>query len=334
MKKVTAIILAVLLTAAIFAGCSSDGGAVKTGFAVISTIAKSTDATADKAGLAEADSVLVAVTVDGAGKIVKCVIDSIQTKVNFSNTGKITTPLTTEVKTKNELGTEYGMKKASKLGKEWNEQAAALANYVVGKTVAEVKAIAVDDTKHPTGADLKSSVTMSIGDYIAGIEKAVANATDIGSKKTDKLGVDASTNIAKSTDATADKAGLAQAYSIYAVTTTDASGKITACILDGSQTNVNFTTAGKITTALTATFKTKNELGTEYGMKKVSKIGKEWNEQAAAFAKYVIGKTSAQVAGITMDATKHATGTDLTSSVTVTVGDFITNIQAAIASAK
>lgn len=67
------------------------------------------------------------------------------------------------------------MKKVSSIGKEWNEQAAAFAKYVTGKTLDEVKGIKVEDGK-AADADLKASVTVSIGDYIKVIEKAVNNA--------------------------------------------------------------------------------------------------------------------------------------------------------------
>ena len=50
----------------------------------------------------------------------------------------------------------------------------------------------------------------------------------------------------------------------------------------------------------------------------------EWNEQAAAFAQYVTGKTAAQVAGISVtETTKPADGTDLASSVTIAIGGFM-----------
>ncbi len=332
MKKLAILFMVVMLMSVFITGCGNTGNSVKTGLAVISSIAKSADVT-DGVGLAQMDSVVVAVTVDNSGKIVKCIIDSVQTQVNFSAEGKITTPLDTIFKTKNELGTEYGMIKASKIGKEWNEQAASLAAYVVGKTAVQVEGIAVDEATYPTGADLTSSVTMHIGDFKIAIRKAMENAKDIGSSKDDKLGLGIQTTIDKSTDA-GEKAGLAQAYSFYTVTTTDSSGVITGCILDGSQTNVNFDSSGKITSDLNQTFKTKNELGDEYGMKKASTIGKEWFEQAAAFADYVVGKTVDQVAGIAVDESAVPTGTDLTSSVTVSIGGFRETIKKAIAGAK
>lgn len=333
MKRNIAFILALVLLSMLFTSCATqDQDTVKTGLAVISSTAKSKDA-AEGDGLAQIDSAVYAVMVDGQGKIIKCVIDAVQTKINFSNAGIITTPLDTVVKTKNELGTEYGMKTSSGIGKEWNEQAAAFAEYVVGKTSDEVAAIAVNESKYPTDADLTSSVTINIGGFIDGIQKAIANAKDMGAKKTDKLGLGITTNIAKSTDA-GENAGLAQAYSYYAAVTTDADGKITSCILDASQTNVNFDTAGKITSDIAAAHKTKNESGDAYGMKSKSGIGKEWYEQAAAFAEYVTGKTVSEVEGIAIDADTHPTDTDLTSSVTISIGDFQETIKKASSTAK
>ena len=99
-----------------------------------------------------------------------------ETNVNFSKAGKITSDLKAELKTKDELGAAYGMKKASKIGKDWNEEAAAFAKYVVGKTVAEVKGVAVNEKGEPTDKELTASVTISVGDFTKVIDKAVANA--------------------------------------------------------------------------------------------------------------------------------------------------------------
>ncbi len=309
----------------------STDDAVKTGLAVISSVAKSADA-GEKDGLAQTDSVVVAVTVDKDGKIVKCAIDTAQTKINFSKEGKILSDLKAEYKSKQELGNEYGMKKASKIGKDWFEQANAFADYVLGKTVAEIKGIAVNEEGIPTDAELSTSVTVHITDYVTAIEKAVSNAKELGAKASDKLGLAAVTNIAKSTDA-GEKEGLAQAYSNYSATTFDAAGKITSCIIDASQSNVNFSKEGKITTDLKAELKTKNELGDAYGMKKASKIGKEWFEQADAFAKYVVGKSVDEVKGIAVTE-GVPTVAELTSAVTVHITDFTSMIEKASKSAK
>ncbi len=337
MKKIIVLILTLSMSVAVLAGCgagSAAGGAVKTGLGVVSSIAKSADVTAEKEGLAEVNSTVAAVTVDKDGKIVKCEIDVAQTKINFSAEGKITTPLDGEFKTKQELGEAYGMKKASGIKKEWNEQADAFAAYVAGKTLEQVKGIAINAEGVPTGSDLTSSVTVHITDLTAAIEKAVNNAKDLGAKAGDKLGLGIVTTINKSTDATAEKEGLAQAYSMYTATTFAADGKITSSVIDSSQSNVNFTTDGKITSDLKAELKTKNELGDAYGMRKNSGIKKEWNEQAAAFAAYTVGKTAAQVKGVAVNAEGVPTASELTSSVTVHITDFLTIIEKASANAK
>ncbi|MBA4686176.1 MAG: hypothetical protein H2184_03405 [Candidatus Galacturonibacter soehngenii] len=312
---------------------ATEGTGAKTGIAINTSIEKSTAAGAED-GLAQIDSTVVAVLVDADGKILDCKIDAAQTKINFSAEGKITTDLASEIKSKQELGADYGMAKASSIQKEWNEQANAFAAYVVGKTVDEVKGIAVNDEGVATDADLAASVTIKLGGYIATIEKAVANAKELGASNEDKLGLGVNTTINKSTDATAEAEGLAQAYSFYEAVTVDASGKITSAVVDSTQGNVNFDTKGAITSDLTAAVQTKQELKENYGMKKASAIGKEWYEQADAFAAYVTGKTLDEVKGITVNAEGYAEDADLTSSVTVHIGPFITVTEKAVASAK
>jgi len=315
------------------AGREAAGDALKTGMAVITSIASSKDA-GEKDGLAQVDSTVAAVTLDKDGKIVDCKIDVAQTKINFSKEGKITTALDTVFKSKQDLGTEYGMAKNSGIQKEWNEQANAFAEYVKGKTVEEVKGISLNEEGRPADKELTASVTIHVNEFIEAIEKAAANAKDLGAKRGDKLGLGVFTTISKSADATAEKDGVAQAYTNYSATTFSSDGKITSCIIDASQTDVNFSVDGKLKTDLNTEFKTKDELGEAYGMKKQSKIGKEWSEQAAALASYVVGKTVDQVKGIAVNEEGVPTEAELTSSVTIHIGDYITVIEKAAASAK
>jgi hypothetical protein len=347
MKKFNLLFLSIILVALMVSACGpttgptattspttvQTGEAVRTGFGVVTSIAKSTDATSKENGLAQVDSTVVALTLGEDGKITNCVIDAIQTKINFTNKGAITTPLDTEFKSKQALGSEYGMGKVSSIKKEWNQQADAFAQYVIGKTVDEVKGIAVNDEGVSTEPDLTSTVTIHVGDFIKAIEKAASNAKDMGAKAGDKLGLGIKTTISKS-KAAGNEDGTAQAYSNYAVTTTDSSGKITSCIIDGSQSDVKFSKAGKITSDLNAAPKTKVELGDDYGMKQASGIGKEWFEQAQAFADYVMGKTISEVKGISLDEEGHATEADLKSSVTISLGDYIEVIDKSVSNAR
>ncbi len=296
----------------------------------MTSLSKSTDA-GEKDGLAEVDSTVVAVTVDSKGKIQKCTIDAVGAQVYFDTKGQLVTPPTTVFKTKNELVDDYGMKKASGIGKEWYEQAEAFAKYVEGMTVDEVKGIKVDEMNYPIQTDLKASVTISIGGFVKGIEKAVQMAQEGGAAEADKLNIGILTTMSKSISAAEDKPGLAQVTSTFAAVTRDAGGRISSCILDESLGNINFNAMGKITTDLSTMPQTKNELGEAYGMKKASGIGKEWMEQAAAFAKYVTGKTPAEVSGIAVDDKGYVVTEDIKTSVTISIGDFLAALMKATA---
>ena len=56
----------------------------------------------------------------------------------------------------------------------WDEQAAAFASYVTGKTVAEATGIAVTEEGNAGDADLAASVTIGVGDFLTLVEKAGA----------------------------------------------------------------------------------------------------------------------------------------------------------------
>ncbi len=148
----------------------------KLGLGIITNMNKSKDAEADKEGQCQAYSTYVAVTTDSDGKITAAVIDSTQGTVKFDAEGKITSDLTSGVKTKRQLGDDYGMKAASGIGKEWYEQAANMEVYLVGKTAGEVTGIAVDADGKGTEPDLLAGVTISIDGYQAAAVKAIENA--------------------------------------------------------------------------------------------------------------------------------------------------------------
>ena len=147
----------------------------KLGVSAEATIAKSKPATADEEGVVEGYANIVAATFDADGKVTSAIIDAAQTKINFDTTGKITSDITATYPTKVEIGDDYGMKSASGIGKEWYEQVKALADYFVGETVAEIKAIPLTDGA-PSGDDLKTSVTIGVASQIALLENAFNTA--------------------------------------------------------------------------------------------------------------------------------------------------------------
>jgi len=294
---------------------------VKTGLSMIGSLANSA-APGEKDGKAEADVTIVAVTVDDNGVIDDCAIDMIQTKVGFDKEGKLLTDTATVFSSKNELGDDYGMRKASAIGKEWNEQAAAFAEYCKGKTVAELEGIAVGADGKATDADLAASVSLAVGEFVPYVVDAVNKAEHLGAGKGDKLVLTSESTISKSKDATADKDGQAQAYD-FACALTLNGDEITSCFIDALQGTVKFNNKGEITSDITAAVDSKDVLGEAYGMKSSSAIGKEWNEQARAFAEYVTGMTLDDALGIAVTEDGHAGDADVAAICSVSIGSFM-----------
>ena len=129
-------------------------------------------------GTAPVESYSCSVVLNDEGVIQSVRFDVVQIRIKFDLEGKLvegdyTTPLPSKI----DLNEDYGMRKASPIGKEWFEQMAAFEEYCVGKTVEEVAntPTKVRDENHtttPDVADLATSCTMNIGDYIIVLVKA------------------------------------------------------------------------------------------------------------------------------------------------------------------
>ncbi len=339
MKRMLLLALIGLMVMSILAGCAGTvvvigdctcpgnedvkpaDGAVKTGLAVTTKISDSTSAAEGKEGAIEYDVTMAAVMVDGDGVIRSCSIDSVPATVKIDDSGSITSDITAAIQTKNERGDSYGMVAYGGAIAEWDAQVAALCDYAVGKTVAELKNGAIDETgKAPEGSDLASSATIYLGGYVSAIEAAVKNAKYLGAFEGDTLALVTENTLGSSIPATAEKDGTAQLdVSIGVVTSKD--GVITSCIIDAVQAKINFSNKGVITSDLSAQVKTKNELGADYGMVAWGNAKAEWNQQAASFASYVTGKTLEEVNGIAVTEGKPADA-DLAASVTISIGGF------------
>ncbi|MBO7184827.1 MAG: hypothetical protein J6V34_03395 [Oscillospiraceae bacterium] len=291
-------------------------GAVKTGLAIVTNLRDSKNAE-----LAKFDVTLVAVLVDDQGVIVDCVIDSIGADVTFDATGTITSALSEDVATKNELGDSYNMVGYGGAKYEWYQQADALAKFALGKTAEELKNGAIDETGYaPAGSDLASSATIYLGGYVNAIAEAVANAKHLGAQGGDELILASCSNTTSSLNATTEENGTAQ-LNCDATALTVKDGKITSCYIDSVQAKVSFDATGTITTDITSGAKTKNQLGKDYNMMAWGGAKYEWNEQAASFAAYITGKTAAEVAGIAVTEGKPSDA-DLAASVTISIADF------------
>lgn len=136
---------------------------------------KSKSQTEDKGALGQVDTTISAVVLDKDGKVAKTLIDTAQTKVQYSLEGTVETSKEEAPKSKKELGDEYGMKGASEIKKEWFEQIESLEDWTVGKTPAEVEALETAEDV-PTSEDLKTSVTIKVGGYMEAMKEASESA--------------------------------------------------------------------------------------------------------------------------------------------------------------
>ncbi len=152
----------------------------KYGLGTVTSIGSVAEATAEKPGAAQVNTTIASLVLDAEGKIVSVTWDVQQTKIQFSLEGKPVN-LPEDIKSKLEIGAAYGMIKASQIGKEWNEQIEAFAEYAKGKTVEEMLSIPTfqRDDAHPSVPDveeLKASVSIDVGGYLAALKKAAENA--------------------------------------------------------------------------------------------------------------------------------------------------------------
>lgn len=127
------------------------------------------------------------------------------------------------------------------------------------------------------------------------------------------------------------KTGTAQVDATVATVVLGADGKIVACRIDVAQNKMNVAD-GQV--ELEKTFKTKMELGDDYGMASSpyspdnngDGIVKEWYEQALAFEAYVVGKTVAEVEAMTTkEVNGHQISADdalLSAGCTIQIVDF------------
>ena len=133
-------------------------------------------------GAAPIDSISCSVVLDDNGVIKSVRFDVVQPRIKFDVEGKLVEDdYTASIPSKIDKGEAYGMIKASTIGKEWFEQIAAFEEYCVGKTVEEVtnmptKSANDDHPSVPDVADLATTVTMNVGEFIEALVKAASLA--------------------------------------------------------------------------------------------------------------------------------------------------------------
>ena len=306
-------------------------GIAKVGIASTISFGKSKDLEDDK-GAAQEDTMVAAVAFDKDGKVVKVEVDTAQNKADIKDDGTFDFDTEAKGKTKKELGADYNMKAASEIGKEWDEQMASLEEYFVGKTAEEIKNIETEESV-PTDADLKASVTMKIDGYKELVAKAWDNAVEV--ENVEKIGLGIISDFGHGTKEKPDDKGASVEFNTtYARVALDAEGKVVKTIIDTAQNTVAYTADGKLETDIEAEGTTKKALGADYNMKAASEIGKEWDEQIAAFEDWTVGKTADEIKNLEVDESGKTADADLKASVTMSVNGYVEVVSEAIDKAK
>ena len=307
------------------------------GLGVITTVGRSVDYDPenDIMPMAQVDSVIVTATFDQDGRVVDVLIDTAQVRVEFDEELQVATDPTAEFLSKRELGDDYGMRRASEIEKEWDEQIASLEEWMVGKTVDEIKALDLLDDGAPADPDLLTSVTMTVTVYIEALEKAYQNAVDVlpGAEMLG-LGHNIAINRSVGYDADNEIMPMAQVDVNIAAAAFDGTGQVAAVLIDAAQTRVNFDEQGQVTSDRTATYPTKKELGDDYGMRRASPIEREWYEQIASLEEWMVGKIVDEITALDLLEDGAPDDPDLITAVTMTVSYYLEALNEAYTRAR
>ena len=313
MKKLICVLLSILmiLSVAAFVGCdkanetettagettageTNEQTTVKLGLGVYTATPSVTDATDEKDGQGNVAITAAVITVDANGKVVACELDTADLTVKYTAEGKAVA--SNGFKTKYEQGADYNMVAYGGAAKEWFEQADAFESFVVGKTLAEIKAAVAEGDKGNSDV-VAAGCTIKINDFVGAIEKAFANLTDSAatSASTLKLGMNVDQTTA---DATEEKDGSNQVETTIFAAAVDANGKVQAAASDCIQVKFTFNQTGASTFDTTKALASKREQGANYGMVAWGGAAKEWFEQADAFNALCVGKTATEIVAL------------------------------------
>ena len=298
MKKLICALLCVLMLATALVACDKapseqPEATLKMGLGVYTATPTTTDATEEKDGQGKVAITAAVISVDADGKVVACQLDTADLTVKFTADGKAIA--NDGFKTKYEQGADYNMVTYGGAAKEWFEQADAFETVVVGKTLAEIKALVAEGNKG-TADVVAAGCTIMINEFVNAIEKAAQGAKDSDLTKDAIVKVTMAAE-QTCTDATEDKAGSNKiATTIFAAALKD--GKVALASSDCVEIDFTFDVAGKSTFDASKEIKSKREKGDNYNMVAYGGAVAEWYAQADAFDAACVGKTASEIAGL------------------------------------
>ena len=177
--------------------------------------------------------------------------------------------------------------------------------------------------------------TPNNGDNSNGSENGGTPAAPSPNGATTRIGLGMAVDSAVS-PAEDDDDGRAEAKVTTCALLLDQEGKILSVKFDCTEAIATYNKAGAVTWP--DTYKSKKELGYDYGLKNYSSIGKEWFEQVNALEDYCTGKTVSDVSSMQLKEEDGRKGVpaaaELTSTCTISCDQFIEALKKAEMSAK
>ena len=212
MKKFTAILTAFMLSAYMTA-CSSntdnntnpdgiESAAYRAGIGSYTTTDSSYSSIEGENGTGVVSTTYATVIFDSNDIIKKVYLDQVESKIYFDSMGQlITNGTNTDIRTKRELGDEYGMKSASPIGKEWYEQVNSIESWLVGKNIKDIANGVMNNNLYGNNSN-SDSVADGTEGAVNDIARGTENIAEDITSGAESIVSDVTDNMADNTDGT------------------------------------------------------------------------------------------------------------------------------------
>lgn len=313
MKRIVSLALVLVLALTALVGC---GGAkekdytLATGVAVTETLASSKVA-----------QTVASIVTDADGKIVLCRLDCVEYTAYDKQGALVTAAPVSKVAQGEDYDSQNYMQKG-----DWYKQSGALEAATVGKTQAEVAALA-NETGYAADTDLAASCSINIADLLKAIDKAFKSEHKVTFKSTATsftagLSVVGTVKVTEKEATETAPASTNVKHSATFSTAVMAEGKVVAAILDTAEPElVGVTADGSASLSYAGS---KREQGDAYDAWQPMAAGR-WYQQADAYAKEAVGKTATDIATLAAEGV---------AGCTIYAGDYKAGIEAAVKAAR
>lgn len=290
MKKIISLILVLVLAFTGLVACDKPNNNEDDTNEKTYTLSVAVDEGLGSVSRSKVTAISLAIVFDAEGKIVAARFDSVEASLKVTD-GEIATA--DRLATKVEKGDEYtGMNAGS-----WAKQADAFEKFLVGKTAAEVAALTFVAEGADAGLVAGCTMLSSMPVFQALVAKAAAYERKVEFKTAEAVTLGLAID-AKLSGSVEDGAKIAADVAAVAI----AGGKVAASMLDSAEASYTFAyNEDNEAYDITASYKgTKNEQGTSYDAYSPMPSG-TWYVQAQNFANTTVGKTVAELEGVSTD---------------------------------